>query len=112
MSNNNTLGSPSSSETQTRINDRLRQVNAHMGSINGTANASAFPAHAVPQGPEDPMFGLMAAYRRDTDPKKVDLGIGAYRDNNAKPWVLPVVKQVCLAIQTLHLSPESYSCTP
>ncbi|TKA56092.1 hypothetical protein B0A55_11982, partial [Friedmanniomyces simplex] len=24
---------------------------------------------------------------------KVDLGIGAYRDNSAKPWVLPVVKQ-------------------
>lgn len=37
---------------------------------------------------------LMAAYRKDSDPKKVDLGIGAYRDDNAKPWVLPVVKQV------------------
>jgi aspartate aminotransferase len=36
----------------------------------------------------------MAAYRRDEDPKKVDLGIGAYRDNNAKPWILPVVKKV------------------
>jgi aspartate aminotransferase len=36
----------------------------------------------------------MAAYRKDSDPKKVDLGIGAYRDDNAKPWVLPVVKQV------------------
>ena len=66
-----------------------------MGSVNGTKNASAFSEDVVPQGPEDPMFGLMAAYRRDEDPKKVDLGIGAYRDNNAKPWVLPVVKQVC-----------------
>ncbi|ORY09534.1 aspartate aminotransferase [Clohesyomyces aquaticus] len=54
---------------------------------------SAFQADAVPQAPEDPLFGLMAAYRRDEDPKKVDLGIGAYRDNNAKPWVLPVVKK-------------------
>lgn len=35
----------------------------------------------------------MAAYRRDTFDKKVDLGIGAYRDNSAKPWVLPVVKK-------------------
>ena len=41
------------------------------------------------------MFGMMAAYRRDTDEKKVDLGIGAYRDNHGKPWVLPVVKKVC-----------------
>jgi aspartate/tyrosine/aromatic aminotransferase len=36
----------------------------------------------------------MAAYRKDSFDRKVDLGIGAYRDNNAKPWVLPVVKKV------------------
>lgn len=49
---------------------------------------------AVQQAPEDPLFGLMAAYRADKDSKKVDLGIGAYRDNNAVPWILPVVKKV------------------
>ncbi|RAL59642.1 hypothetical protein DID88_006501 [Monilinia fructigena] len=54
---------------------------------------TSFPEDAVPQAPEDPLFGLMAAYRADTFDKKVDLGIGAYRDNNAKPWVLPVVKK-------------------
>ena len=53
-----------------------------------------FDANVVPQAPEDPLFGLMAAYKKDTSDKKVDLGIGAYRDNNAKPWVLPVVKKV------------------
>ncbi|KAL9105938.1 MAG: hypothetical protein Q9227_008962 [Pyrenula ochraceoflavens] len=57
------------------------------------ASSSVFTADVVPQAPEDPLFGLMAAYRRDTSDKKVDLGIGAYRDNNAKPWVLPVVKK-------------------
>jgi len=56
--------------------------------------ATNFDAAVVPQAPEDPLFGLMAAYRKDTDPKKVDLGIGAYRDDNAKPWVLPVVRAV------------------
>lgn len=56
--------------------------------------STSFPAEAVPQAPEDPLFGLMAAYRADTFDKKVDLGIGAYRDDNAKPWVLPVVKKV------------------
>ncbi|KAF2763171.1 PLP-dependent transferase [Pseudovirgaria hyperparasitica] len=55
--------------------------------------ASAFTADIVPQAPEDPLFGLMAAYRKDTFAQKVDLGIGAYRDDNAKPWVLPVVKK-------------------
>lgn len=55
---------------------------------------TSFSAEAVPQAPEDPLFGLMAAYRADTFEKKVDLGIGAYRDDNAKPWILPVVKKV------------------
>jgi aspartate aminotransferase len=57
------------------------------------ASASAFNPDVVPKAPEDPLFGLMAAYRKDSDPKKVDLGIGAYRDDHAKPWVLPVVKK-------------------
>jgi aspartate aminotransferase len=57
---------------------------------------SAFSASVVPQAPEDPLFGLMAAYKADPFEKKVDLGIGAYRDDNAKPWVLPVVKAVCV----------------
>jgi len=57
-------------------------------------SATIFTADVVPQAPEDPLFGLMAAYRKDTFDKKVDLGIGAYRDDNAKPWVLPVVKKV------------------
>lgn len=57
---------------------------------------SVFAADVVPQAPEDPLFGLMAAYRADTFEKKVDLGIGAYRDDNAKPWVLPVVKKASI----------------
>ncbi|KAK4995864.1 Aspartate aminotransferase, cytoplasmic [Elasticomyces elasticus] len=62
--------------------------------MNGAASStSAFSADVVPQAPEDPLFGLMAAYRADNDKNKVDLGIGAYRGDDAKPWVLPVVKK-------------------
>ncbi|KAL8738144.1 MAG: hypothetical protein Q9190_008038 [Brigantiaea leucoxantha] len=57
------------------------------------SNPTVFTSDNVPQAPEDPLFGLMAAYRKDTFEKKVDLGIGAYRDDNAKPWVLPVVQK-------------------
>ncbi|KAF3909689.1 hypothetical protein AA313_de0208385 [Arthrobotrys entomopaga] len=53
--------------------------------------ASAF--ESIQMAPTDPLFGLMAAYRADPSDKKVDLGIGAYRDDNAKPWILPVVKK-------------------
>ncbi|TRY77425.1 hypothetical protein TCAL_13213 [Tigriopus californicus] len=31
---------------------------------------------------------------KDTDPRKVDLLVGAYRDENSLPYVLPVVKRV------------------
>jgi aspartate aminotransferase len=78
--------SPTSNSPQSR----LQNITDHMSQ----PTATSFPADAVPQAPVDPLFGLMAAYREDTFDKKVDLGIGAYRDDNAKPWVLPVVKQV------------------
>lgn len=61
---------------------------------NGAHKSTSFSADVVPQAPADPLFGLMAAYKEDKFDKKVDLGIGAYRDDNAKPWVLPVVKKV------------------
>lgn len=75
---------------------RLRQLNNQLD-MSSKGSVSAFGA--VQQAPEDPLFGLMAAYRADKDPKKVDLGIGAYRDNNAVPWILPVVKKVSLEEQ-------------
>ena len=40
------------------------------------------------------IFQLTAAYKSDSYDKKVNLGVGAYRDNNGKPWVLPSVKKV------------------
>lgn len=74
----------------TKPERRLASIKGHMEGSNPTV----FSSDNVPQAPEDPLFGLMAAYRKDTFEKKVDLGIGAYRDDNAKPWVLPVVKKV------------------
>jgi len=74
-----------------------------MGSAGPTTSATRFQADVCPQAPEDPLFGLMAAYRKDTSDKKIDLGIGAYRDNNAKPWILPVVTKVGTAYPFYHL---------
>lgn len=93
---------PRSSNAQlaATASSRLGQLSNHisMGS-NTTFQPSSFTVDAVPKAPEDPLFGLMAAYRADTFEKKVDLGIGAYRDDNAKPWVLPVVKKVWICVQ-------------
>jgi len=52
------------------------------------------PLAAVPQAPPDVMFGLSAAYRADDNPQKVDLGVGAYRGGDGKPFVLPAVRKV------------------
>lgn len=79
----------------TKSVSRLASIKDHMAGSSPTV----FTTENVPQAPEDPLFGLMAAYRKDTFEKKVDLGIGAYRDNNAKPWVLPVVKQASLPLR-------------
>ncbi|KAJ3118247.1 Aspartate aminotransferase, cytoplasmic [Phlyctochytrium bullatum] len=48
---------------------------------------------AVPALPLDPIFALAAECKADPDPNKINLSIGAYRDNSGKPWVLPVVKK-------------------
>lgn len=43
-------------------------------------------------GPPDPILGISEAFNRDTDPRKVNLGVGAYRDDQNKPLVLPSVR--------------------
>jgi aspartate aminotransferase, mitochondrial len=45
-------------------------------------------------GPPDPILGVTEAFKRDTNPNKMNLGVGAYRDDNGKPYVLPSVRKV------------------
>ena len=47
----------------------------------------------VDQAPADPILGLNDAFKKDTDPRKILLGMGAYRDNDGKPYILDCVKQ-------------------
>ncbi|KAF9229341.1 hypothetical protein BS17DRAFT_688579 [Gyrodon lividus] len=48
---------------------------------------------AVPGGPPDPILGITEAFKADKDPRKINLGVGAYRDENGKPYVLNAVKK-------------------
>lgn len=96
--------SSSQSRSQSTPSASLARINNIASHISPTmASTTSFPAETVPQAPEDPLFGLARAYKADNSPLKVDLGIGAYRDNNAKPWVLPVVKK---ADEILRNNPE------
>jgi len=47
----------------------------------------------VELAPPDVIFEITAAYQADQSQNKVNLGVGAYRDDSGKPWVLPVVKK-------------------
>jgi aspartate aminotransferase len=49
---------------------------------------------SIPSIPPDAAFSLVAAFEADTNEQKVDLCPGFYRDNDAKPWILPSVSQV------------------
>uniref|UniRef100_A0A2K5JBC2 Aspartate aminotransferase n=1 Tax=Colobus angolensis palliatus TaxID=336983 RepID=A0A2K5JBC2_COLAP len=57
-----------------------------------SARASSWWTH-VEMGPPDPIPGVTEAFKRDTNSKKMNLGVGAYRDDSAKPYVLPSVRK-------------------
>lgn len=49
-------------------------------------------------GPPDPILGVTEAFKRDANTKKMNLGVGAYRDDQGKPYVLNCVRKVRLKI--------------
>ena len=48
----------------------------------------------APLNPPDPIFNLNTQFKADSCGDKVNVGIGAYRTDEGKPWVLPTVKKV------------------
>jgi aspartate aminotransferase len=48
--------------------------------------------------PDDPILGLMAAFRADADQRKVDLGVGVYRDDRGDTPVLGAVREAEQAV--------------
>jgi aspartate aminotransferase len=42
----------------------------------------------LPQLPADPILGLSAAFKADTNPNKIDLGVGVYRDEAGRTPIL------------------------
>lgn len=48
---------------------------------------------AVPLGPPDAILGITEAFKADSHPSKMNLGVGAYRDDTGKPYVLESIRQ-------------------
>lgn len=47
----------------------------------------------IPLAPPDKILGISEAYQKDSNPNKINLGVGAYRDNSGNPIVFPSVKK-------------------
>lgn len=54
---------------------------------------SPSPFAEIPQAPPDPILGLTEAFQADTNPRKVNLGVGVYQDSAGRVPVLATVRQ-------------------
>lgn len=63
-----------------------------LSALNATIARSASTWANVPQGPPDAILGITEAFKADSFDKKINLGVGAYRDDAGKPFVLPSVR--------------------
>lgn len=57
-------------------------------------------------GPKDPILGVTEAFKEDKDPRKLNLGVGAYRDDKNQPVVIPSVQEATRRILTANLNNE------
>ena len=64
---------------------------------------------AVEMAPRDPILGITEAFAADTNPKKVNLGVGVYYDDNGK---LPLLKCVQAAEKTMTDDPKPRGYLP
>ncbi|KAI5060900.1 hypothetical protein GOP47_0023405 [Adiantum capillus-veneris] len=88
---------------------RLQTLNTHLrpaSSSPSTASSSSSVLSFLPtaaqqnsafqhlqQAPDDPILGVTIAYNKDQSPVKLNLGVGAYRTEEGKPYVLRVVRE-------------------
>ncbi|ESO90816.1 hypothetical protein LOTGIDRAFT_217673 [Lottia gigantea] len=68
-------------------------LNASSGSCSVLAKHAASSWSNVEMGPPDVILGITEAYKKDSNPKKLNLGVGAYRDDSGKPYILPTVRK-------------------
>ena len=62
---------------------------------------------AIPMAPRDPILGITEAFHADTNPNKINLGVGVYYDDNGKVPLLECVQEAEKQI-TAQGSPHTY----
>jgi aromatic-amino-acid transaminase len=70
----------------------LQRETSHFSPMNAPHSPSLLSQ--VPLAPGDPILGVTEAYVADQNPKKVNLGVGVYCDDNGKVPLLECVRRV------------------
>lgn len=78
----------------------MNRVSKVLGHINEAGDAKSQLSSvkcafmdAVPVAPMDAILGMSQLFQKDTDPRKVNVGIGAYRTDEGKPYVLSCIRK-------------------
>lgn len=79
---------------------------ASITKASGTRFLSESPWKNYEMAPLDPIIGLNEEYVKDDFPQKVIVGVGAYRDDRGKPYILPCVREAEDKIFKEHLDME------
>ena len=81
-----------------------RQTGATLDSASRWMSSSPWAGYEM--APLDPIIGLNDQYQADPSKEKVIVGVGAYRDDQGKPYVLPCVREAERRIYEKNLDSE------
>lgn len=84
--------------------DKGSQLRFRMNQASRLVRRSFF--EKVPMGPPDAILGITEAFKADPHPQKINLGVGAYRDDAGKPFVLESVKRAEVKMAELYKDKE------
>jgi aspartate/tyrosine/aromatic aminotransferase len=95
-----------------KIQNRLKVLNFQINPDNFSPQTSSFQFESNPtthyqefsnyksnfsdveEAPPDAILGLTTSFKKDNFPNKVNIGVGAFRDDEGKPYVLRCVKEM------------------
>jgi len=90
----------------TMLNTARNSLQRNAANISAAASRNSSFWSGVEMGPPDAILGVSEAFKKDSNPKKMNLGVGAYRDDNGQPFVLPSVRKAEKLIMDRELNKE------
>lgn len=79
---------------------------SNVAKVSGIRFLSESPWAKYEMAPLDPIIGLNEEFAKDDFPQKVIVGVGAYRDDRGKPYILPCVREAEDQLFKAHLDME------